>query len=132
MEDHKPTARVLVNLLTRRNYVVVAAASMAEARAAAKRENFEFLISDIGLPDGNGYDLMTELRGRHGLVGIALTGYGTEDDVNRSQASGFVAHLTKPVTVQALDSALVAAADRLNEITAGSFPAAIGQVGPAA
>ena len=57
---------------------------------------------------------MAELHGRQGLVGIALTGYGMEEDVSRSQAAGFVAHLTKPVTVEALDGALAAAADRLN------------------
>jgi signal transduction histidine kinase len=114
VEDHKPTALVLRHLLTRRNYAVVATASLAEARAVASRENFELLISDIGLPDGDGYELMAELHGRHGLVGIALTGYGMEEDVSRSQAAGFVAHLTKPVSVEALDSALSAACDRLN------------------
>jgi CheY-like chemotaxis protein len=114
VEDHKPTSLVLNHLLTRRNYAVVAVASLAEARAVASRENFELLISDIGLPDGDGYELLAELHGRHGLVGIALTGYGMEEDVSRSQAAGFVAHLTKPITVEALDSALSAANDRLN------------------
>jgi signal transduction histidine kinase len=114
VEDHKPTSLVLRQLLTRRNYAVVATASLAEARAVAGRENFELLISDIGLPDGTGYELMAELHGRHGLVGIALTGYGMEEDVSRSQAAGFVAHLTKPVSVEALDGALSAATDRLN------------------
>jgi signal transduction histidine kinase len=114
VEDHKPTSLVLRHLLTRRNYAVVATASLAEARAVANRENFELLISDIGLPDGTGYELMAELHGRHGLVGIALTGYGMEEDISRSQAAGFVAHLTKPITVDALDGALAAATDRLN------------------
>jgi signal transduction histidine kinase len=114
VEDHKPTALALAHLLTRRNYAVVAAGGVAEARAVASRENFELLISDIGLPDGNGYELMTELHGRHGLVGIALTGYGMEEDVSRSHAAGFVTHLTKPVTVQALDGALSAASGHLN------------------
>ena len=78
----------------------------------ASRENFDLLISDIGLPDGNGYELMEELRGRHGLVGIALTGYGMEEDVNRSHAAGFMTQLTKPVSVQALDTALTAVCHR--------------------
>jgi CheY-like chemotaxis protein len=114
VEDHKPTSLVLRHLLTRRNYAVVATACLAEARTVANREKFELLISDIGLPDGTGYELMAELHGRHGLVGIALTGYGMEEDVSRSQAAGFVAHLTKPITVEALDGALAAATDRLN------------------
>jgi PAS domain S-box-containing protein len=114
VEDHKPTAIVLAHLLTQRNYSVVSAGGVAEARAAASRENFELLISDIGLLDGNGYELMSELNGRPGLAGIALTGYGMEEDVSRSRAAGFVAHLTKPVTVQALDGALSEATRRLN------------------
>lgn len=108
VEDHKPTSRALTQLLSRRNYQVVAADCVAAARAAAARESFDVLISDIGLPDGNGYELMTELRDNYGLPGIALTGYGMEEDVNRSHAAGFIAHLTKPVSVQALDGALAA------------------------
>jgi CheY-like chemotaxis protein len=114
VEDHKPTAIVLAHLLTQRNYSVVSAGGVAEARAAASLENFELLITDIGLLDGNGYELMSELNGRPGLAGIALTGYGMEADVSRSRAAGFVAHLTKPVTVQALDGALMEATRRLN------------------
>ena len=108
VEDHKPTSRALTQLLIRRNYQVVAADCVAEARAAAARESFDLLISDIGLPDGNGYELMMELHGEYGFPGIALTGYGMEEDVNRSHAAGFIAHLTKPVSVQALDGALAA------------------------
>lgn len=112
VEDHKATCNALILLLTRRKFEVVAAASLAEARTAASQGNFDFLISDIGLPDGDGYELMTELRQRHGLAGIALTGYGMEEDVARSQAAGFVAHLTKPVSMQALDEALTRASSQ--------------------
>jgi len=108
VEDHKPTLRALSQLLIRRNYQVTTADCVNEARTAARRQTFDLLISDIGLPDGNGYDLMTELRTGYGLPGIALTGYGMEEDINRSQAAGFVAHLTKPVSVQALEGALAA------------------------
>ncbi|HEY4302724.1 MAG TPA: response regulator [Candidatus Didemnitutus sp.] len=108
VEDHKPTSVALSQLLARRNFAVVETACVAEALGAASRESFDLLISDIGLPDGTGYELMTQLHGRHGLIGIALTGYGMEEDVSKSQAAGFVAHLTKPVTVQALDRALQA------------------------
>ena len=78
VEDHEPTRTALVQLLARRRYEVAAAASLAEARAAAGEQHFDVLISDIGLPDGSGFDLMAELRERHGLKGIALTGYGME------------------------------------------------------
>ena len=107
MEDHKPTCRVLVNLLLARHYEVQAASCVAEALILANQGDFDLLISDIGLPDGDGYQLMQQLRGeRLGLPGIALTGYGMEEDVNRSQAAGFTTHLTKPVSVKALENAL--------------------------
>ncbi len=117
VEDHAPTSNTLTRLLTRRQYEVVSASCLADARAAASRENFDLLISDIGLPDGNGYELMSELRGRHKLIGIALTGYGMEEDVGRSQAAGFVAHLTKPISVQALENALTTATRAAGETT---------------
>jgi CheY-like chemotaxis protein len=106
VEDHEPTCRTLADLLSRRNYSVVTATSVAQARQAADAERFDLIISDVGLPDGNGCELMTELKSRYGLSGIALTGYGMDDDLLRSHAAGFVTHLTKPVSVQALDQAL--------------------------
>ena len=106
VEDHRPTLRTLTQLLTHRKYEVIGAANLSDARNLAQENNFELLISDIGLPDGSGYDLMAELRDRPGLIGIALTGYGMESDVIRSQAAGFATQLTKPVSVHALDSAL--------------------------
>jgi signal transduction histidine kinase len=115
VEDHQPTAQALTQLLIRRKYEVVAASCLAEARACISKEDFDLLISDIGLPDGNGCELMAEFRGRHNLIGIALTGYGMEEDVKRSQEAGFVTQLTKPVSVQALDGALSAASSRLSK-----------------
>jgi PAS domain S-box-containing protein len=106
VEDHLPTCRALADLLTRREYQVSAAHNVTEARALAEKHNFDFVVSDIGLPDGNGCDLMAELKKQHGLTGIALTGYGMDEDINRSRAAGFITHLTKPVNVQALDKAL--------------------------
>jgi signal transduction histidine kinase len=106
VEDHEPTRTALANLLTRRNYKVRAAASVTEARALAKRETFDLVVSDIGLPDGNGYALMAELRDAFGLKGIALTGYGMDRDVTAAQNAGFVAHLTKPIRVESLEKAL--------------------------
>lgn len=108
VDDHEPTRDALVRLLQRRRYQVFTAGSVAEARRRAAEQPVDVLISDIGLPDGDGYTLMAEFRERLGLSGIALTGYGTDQDIARSQSAGFVAHLTKPVRVQALDAALAA------------------------
>jgi CheY-like chemotaxis protein len=52
---------------------------------------------------------MAELRDRHGLTGIALTGYGMDQDIDRARTAGFVSHLTKPVRVESLEQALIAA-----------------------
>jgi CheY-like chemotaxis protein len=106
VEDHAATRTALEHLLVRRKYEVRSAASATEARALAQQESFDLLISDIGLPDGNGYDLMREFREQYGMTGISLTGYGMEEDVSRSRDAGFVQHLTKPVRMQSLDSAL--------------------------
>jgi CheY-like chemotaxis protein len=106
VEDHEPTRLSLTQLLSRRNYKVTPVGSLAEARSIVAKMKFNLLISDIGLPDGNGYDLMEELRKHSHLKGIALTGYGMETDVNRSYAAGFAAHLTKPVRMESLDDAL--------------------------
>jgi PAS domain S-box-containing protein len=106
VEDHEPTRTALMHLLTRRCFNVMAASSIAEARRLAHQGKIDLVISDIGLPDGTGYTLMAELRDNFGLKGIALTGYGTEQDIERSLAVGFVAHLTKPIHVQALEKVL--------------------------
>jgi signal transduction histidine kinase len=106
VEDHEPTRTALSHLLTRRDCKVTAANSLAEARTFASRGKFDLVVSDIGLPDGNGYALMSELRKDFGLKGIALTGYGMEQDVLRGQDAGFVAHLTKPVRMESLEKAL--------------------------
>jgi PAS domain S-box-containing protein len=106
VEDHQPTCTALLELLARRNFQVAAANTATDARALAAKQSFDFVISDVGLPDGNGCDLMVELQRLYGLNGIALTGYGMDEDVERSRAAGFLTHLTKPVSVNALDRAL--------------------------
>jgi CheY-like chemotaxis protein len=64
------------------------------------------IISDIGLPDSSGYELVREAKQRQSLKGIALSGFGTEEDVRRSMEAGFDYHLTKPVNFQDLRSLL--------------------------
>ncbi len=109
VEDHEPTRTALAQLLTRRHYQVKSAGSIAQARILAGTHQFQLLISDIGLPDGSGLDLMQELRaGNKKIRGIALTGYGLAQDLERSQQAGFTHHLIKPVRVQSLEAALAA------------------------
>jgi signal transduction histidine kinase len=106
VEDHGPSRIALAQLLTRRGVNVTQAASVAEALEKSKSEVCDFVISDVGLPDGNGYDLMTRLRVDFGWSGIALTGYGAEQDVARGRKAGFLAHLTKPVSLRDLEKEL--------------------------
>lgn len=106
VEDHDATRFALSNLMFRRGYKVISAGSAREARNASASEKIDLVISDIGLPDESGTELMKHLSTTFGLKGIALTGYGMEEDIERCLASGFVTHLTKPVNIRALENAL--------------------------
>nr|AUN37503.1 multi-sensor hybrid histidine kinase [uncultured bacterium] len=106
LEDHEPSRTALVHLLKRRNYEVYPAGSIAEARAIVSAQKIDLLMSDLGLPDGDGNDFMAELEANRGLSGIALTGYGMEEDIQRSLAAGFMSHLIKPVLANDLENAL--------------------------
>jgi len=100
----------LVQLLERRSHSVVGVTTAAAAREIAVARQCDLVISDLGLPDGDGYALMAELRDAYGLPGIALSGYGTEEEVKRSRTSGFFTHLIKPVEIPRLGSCLGSAA----------------------
>ncbi|MDQ6809239.1 MAG: ATP-binding protein [Verrucomicrobiota bacterium] len=106
VEDHADTAGVLRRMLTQTGYTVTHASNLAEARHAAAQDGFDLLISDLALPDGSGLDLMREFRDLYRPIGIALSGFGTVDDVAASMAAGFAEHLTKPVEWQRLRNAI--------------------------
>ena len=63
-------------------------------------------LQDLGLPDGSGYEVMHHAAEHHGLKGIALSGYGMTEDLERSKSAGFANHLTKPVDMQTLMEAV--------------------------
>ncbi len=106
IEDHEATQQVLARLLERAGHRVLSANSVAGALTIAAAEKFDLVISDLGLPDGTGNDLMDQLRQKYGLRGIALTGYGMEEDLERSRQAGFFTHLIKPVDFNQLRRAL--------------------------
>ncbi len=65
------------------------------------------MVSDINLPDGSGLDLMRVVcSSGKSIPGIALSGFGTRDDVDRAKRAGFTAHLTKPITFPQLESTI--------------------------
>jgi signal transduction histidine kinase len=105
VDDHEDTCTGLKMILERRGYDITVAYTADEAAEKARREKFDLLISDIGLPDRSGYELMKEMRGR-GVPGIALSGFGMEHDVNRAHAAGFSEHLTKPINFERLEEVI--------------------------
>ena len=107
VEDHEDTRTTLRRLLSRRGHSVLVASTVEEALSIAAREPVDLLVSDIGLPDGSGIDLIRFLREVHpGIKAIALSGFGLEDDVGQSVRAGFAEHLTKPVNLQQLEDAI--------------------------
>jgi two-component system CheB/CheR fusion protein len=112
VEDHADTAEAIAELLRLLGHEVTVAFTLSAGLAAAEEIHgrgpggIDLVVSDLGLPDGNGLDLMRELAGRYGLKGIALSGYGMEEDLRRSREAGFERHLTKPINFQALQAVL--------------------------
>ena len=104
VDDHADTLAALTRLLGRRGFEVTPASSAAQARELASRQPFDLLISDLGLPDCSGHELLRDLRQSHNFPAIALSGYGMETDYEDSIQAGFQAHLTKPVDFAALVS----------------------------
>jgi len=106
VDDHADTRRILSRLLGKCGHEVSTADSARSALNLLDRDRFDALISDIGLPDSSGYELVREAKGRQPLKGIALSGFGMEEDVRRSLEAGFDYHLTKPVEFADLRSLL--------------------------
>jgi PAS domain S-box-containing protein len=108
VEDHEDSRRVLARVLEGFGCTVFAAGTVGEALLLAENRDFDLLVSDIGLPDGSGVDLMRAIRHRHRhqIKGIALSGFGQAEDLKRSEEAGFEVHLTKPVNLKALQEVI--------------------------
>ncbi|HEY1052719.1 MAG TPA: ATP-binding protein [Prosthecobacter sp.] len=110
-EDHEDTAWAMTRLLRRFGCQVSRASTLNAAVKLAGEETFDVLISDVGLPDGTGHELLREICAQHGnrqrgLRSIAVSGYGMEEDLQKSRAAGFEEHLVKPVGIQQLRDAI--------------------------
>ena len=106
VDDHADTCTGMKMMLERRGYDITVAYSAGQAVEKTQEEDFDLLISDIGLPDRSGYELMKELRQSKGLLGIALSGFGMETDVTKARDAGFAEHLTKPINFDRLEKAI--------------------------
>jgi CheY-like chemotaxis protein len=111
VEAHADTAKATGRLLRMLGYDVIIAQTVAEALRAIEHQSFDALLSDIALPDGNGLELMRQLRARLPIKAIAISGFGMEDDIRKSKEAGFIAHLTKPVDIAQLEKLLAEICD---------------------
>jgi CheY-like chemotaxis protein len=111
VEDNKDTLRYLATVLRKRGHQVVTADTLAAALAAIDQAEapFELLISDIELPDGDGLQLMREIKSFGRIAAIAMSGFGAEEDLRQSREAGFFDHLTKPIDLTRLDNAIKSA-----------------------
>jgi PAS domain S-box-containing protein len=106
VEDHDDTRNNLEVLLQRAAYLVKSASNAEEALELAETNEFDLVISDVGLPDQSGLELMQKLKTRFNLRGIGLSGYGMEGDVAKGREAGFIQYLTKPVRFEQLREAI--------------------------
>lgn len=106
IEDDRDTLQVLSKLLLRHDYEVTSADSIRKGLELSAKGEFDIIISDLGLPDGSGLDFMRQIKANYGLPGIALSGYGTDDDLRLSRAAGFEEHIIKPVNFNTLRLAI--------------------------
>jgi PAS domain S-box-containing protein len=105
VEDEQATLRLMAKLLSGLGHQVTTAGTITSALEEERRGDFDLIVSDVGLPDGSGLELMRQVVARRGPVpAIALTGYGMEDDIQRSRDAGFTAHMTKPIDFTKLEA----------------------------
>lgn len=107
VEDDADTRNALTKLLKGKGYSVTAAATVSEALQAGAADHFDLLLCDLGLPDGNGSDIIRYLKKNSDLRAIALTGFGQEEDVASALEAGFDTHITKPIKLQVLHETIL-------------------------
>ena len=111
VEDNPDTLYYLDAVLKRRGHNITGVSTLSAARDQCQIRSFDLLLSDIELPDGSGLDLMREFA-NGGAPGIAISGFGSEEDIRMSKAAGFSAHLTKPINIRRLEALIAKALSR--------------------
>lgn len=109
VDDSEDTTEMVRNLLEIGGASVCAATSGKEALRFAREKEFDVVLSDISMPEMDGFEFLSKLRkipGKEDLPAVALTGFGRPEDVQRASREGFYAHLTKPFDLQILASLL--------------------------
>jgi CheY-like chemotaxis protein len=106
VEDDDASRDVFNRLLAAHGHAVTTAATCAAALRAAETQAFDLLVADIGLPDGDGWDLFTQIRNRQPIPGIVLSAYAFPKDAEKTLAAGYARHISKPVNSGELIAAI--------------------------
>jgi PAS domain S-box-containing protein len=106
VEDHPDTRHALSRLLTHFGHETSVAGSTKSALEIMASQRFDLVLCDIGLPDGNGYEVISKAKRQGPVKAAAITGFGTDEDVRRSKEAGFDFHLIKPVDLEELQRVL--------------------------
>lgn len=119
VEDEPDAAEFVTNLLESHGAFVVSAASAREALEAVVHARPDILISDIGLPEMDGYQLMEQIRKMDvanggGIPGVALTAFARSEDRTRALRAGYQTHLAKPIESTELVATVASFADLVN------------------
>ena len=106
VEDHNDTLQTLSRLLSHFGHEISVADCQQSALEIVEAKEFDVVLSDIALPDGSGYNVISQAKRKRPVKGVALTGFDTDEDIRRSKEAGFDFHLTKPVDVHELRTVL--------------------------
>ncbi|HEX4086365.1 MAG TPA: response regulator [Chthoniobacteraceae bacterium] len=106
MENHQDTLIGLTRYLEQMDHEVFSASTMNESLAALRKIQIDILLSDIGLPDGSGWELLQRANLPESVYAVAMSGFGMNADRARSKAAGYRRHLLKPFDPQILDEIL--------------------------
>ena len=112
VEDHADIRRGLEVMLDLLGHQAFFAGDMQTALQLASASRFDLLLSDLGLPDGTGWELLHRLEamGRRPAYAVAISGFSGCADMERSREAGFQTHLVKPFTPETLEAVLKAVA----------------------
>ena len=106
VEDHSDTLQALSRLLTHFGHEISLADGAQNALNAIESEEFDVVLCDIALPDGNGYDVVVEAKRKGAVKAVAISGFGARDDIERGKKAGFDFYLAKPVDFHELRTVL--------------------------
>ena len=106
VEDHGDTLQALSRLLSHFGHDISTADGARSALNLIKSKQFDVVLCDIALPDGNGYDVIMEAKRKGAVKAVAISGFAARDDVERGREAGFDFHLAKPVDFHELRSVL--------------------------